>query len=53
MSIESILRQKGTDVATIAPEATIKRAADWLRAMNIGALVVVRHLTALDAPGSR
>ena len=40
MSIESILRQKGTDVATIAPEATIKRAADWLRAKNIGALVV-------------
>ena len=40
MSIESILRRKGTDVATIAPEASIKRAADWLRAKNIGALVV-------------
>jgi CBS domain-containing protein len=40
MSIESILRRKGTDVATIAPEATVKRAADWLRAKNIGALVV-------------
>ena len=40
MSIESILRRKGTEVATIAPEASIKRAADWLRAKNIGALVV-------------
>jgi CBS domain-containing protein len=40
MSIESILRQKGTDVVTIAPEATIKSAAGWLRAKNIGALVV-------------
>ena len=40
MSIESILRRKGTDVTTIAPEASIKRAADWLLAKNIGALVV-------------
>ena len=42
MSVESILRQKGTEVATIAPEASLKRAADWLHAKNIGALVVVR-----------
>ena len=41
MTIESILRRKGTNVTTIAPEASIKRAADWLRAKNIGALVVV------------
>jgi CBS domain-containing protein len=40
MSIESILRQKGTDVATIDREASIKKAADWLRVRNIGALVV-------------
>jgi CBS domain-containing protein len=40
MTIEAILRRKGTDVTTIAPEATVKRAADWLRAKNIGALVV-------------
>ena len=40
MTIESILRRKGTDVTTIAPDASIKRAADWLRAKNIGALVV-------------
>ena len=40
MNIESILERKGTGVATISPEASIKRAADWLRAKNVGALVV-------------
>ena len=40
MSVESILRKKGTDVATITPDVSIKRAADWLRAKNIGSLVV-------------
>ena len=40
MTIETILRQKGTEVATIEPEASIRRAADWLRVKNIGALVV-------------
>ena len=40
MTIETILRQKGTEVATIEPEASIRRAADWLRIRNIGALVV-------------
>jgi predicted transcriptional regulator len=40
MNVESILRLKGTEVTTIAPEATVKRAADWLRAKNIGSLVV-------------
>jgi CBS domain-containing protein len=40
MTIETILRQKGTYVATIEPEASIRRAADWLRIKNIGALVV-------------
>ena len=43
MTIESILRRKGADVATIAPDASVKRAADWLRAKNIGALVVTRE----------
>ena len=42
MSVESILSKKGTEVATIAPEASLKRAADWLHAKNIGALVVTR-----------
>jgi CBS domain-containing protein len=40
MTIETILKQKGTDVATIEPEASIRRAADRLRVKNIGALVV-------------
>jgi CBS domain-containing protein len=40
MKVESILKEKGTEVVTISPEATIKRAADWLRAKNVGALVV-------------
>ncbi|MGA2058258.1 MAG: CBS domain-containing protein [Bradyrhizobium sp.] len=40
MSIESILRRKGTEVTTIAPEASTKSAVNWLRAKNIGALVV-------------
>jgi CBS domain-containing protein len=40
MTVETILRQKGTDVATIEPEASIRRAADYLRVKNIGALVV-------------
>ena len=42
MSVESILRKKGTGVATIAPDISVKRAADLLRAKNIGALVVTR-----------
>jgi predicted transcriptional regulator len=40
MNVGNILAQKGADVATIRPDASIKRAADWLRAKNIGALVV-------------
>ncbi len=40
MTVESILRQKGTDVVKIMPEASVKTAADWLRAKNVGALVV-------------
>jgi CBS domain-containing protein len=53
MSIESILRHKGTDVATIDPEATIKRAADWLRLKNIGALVVASGNTVLGLVSER
>jgi predicted transcriptional regulator len=42
MNVDTILKQKGTDVTTIAPEASVKRAADWLRAKDIGALVVAK-----------
>ena len=38
MTIESILRRKGTDVMTITTEASIKSAANWRCAKNIGAL---------------
>ena len=40
MSVDSILRQKGADVATIVPEASVKRATSWLYAKNVGSLVV-------------
>src|SRR5271156_2743325 len=40
MSIDSILRQKGADVATIAPEASVKRATSGLHAKNVGSLVL-------------
>src|SRR5271156_2103229 len=53
MSIESILRRKGTEVATIAPEASIKRAADWLRAKTIGALVVTSENAVLGLISER
>lgn len=53
MTIESILRRKGTDVTTIAPEASIKRAANWLRAKNIGALVVTRDSAVLGLISER
>ncbi len=53
MTIESILKLKGTDVQTIAPEASVKRAADWLRAKNIGALVVTRENAILGLVSER
>src|SRR3954454_5002875 len=53
MSIGSILRRQGTDVTTIAPETSIKRAADWLLAENIGALVVMSGDTVLGLVSER
>ena len=53
MSIESILRRKGADVTTIRPEASIKSAADWLRAKNIGALVVTSGSAVLGLVSER
>jgi predicted transcriptional regulator len=41
MTVESILKHKGTEVATIGPDSSIKTAADWLRARNVGALLVM------------
>jgi CBS domain-containing protein len=53
MTIESILKRKGDDVTTIAPEASVKRAADWLRAKNIGALVVTSENAVLGMISER
>ena len=53
MTIESILRREGTEVTTIAPDASIKRAADWLRAKNIGALVVTSENAVLGLISER
>jgi CBS domain-containing protein len=53
MTVESILKKKGTEVATIAPDANVKRATDWLRAKHIGALVVTRDNTILGLISER
>jgi len=53
MNVENILVQKGADVATIGPEVSVKKAADWLRAKNIGALVVTRDDTVLGTISER
>ncbi len=53
MTVENILRKKGTDVATITPEASIKSAVDWLRAKKIGALVVTSGDTILGLISER
>jgi len=53
MIVDNILRQKGTDVATTTPEASIKSAADWLHAKNIGALVVTKGDTILGLVSER
>jgi CBS domain-containing protein len=53
MFVESILTQKGTDVITVTPETSIKRAADWLRLKNIGSLVVTSGETVLGLISER
>jgi CBS domain-containing protein len=40
MQAEHILRRKGRNTVTIAPDATLEDAADTLSSHNIGALVV-------------
>jgi CBS domain-containing protein len=41
MLVKAILEHKGAEVATIAPEATVKAASVMLHGRRIGALVVV------------
>lgn len=40
MKIEDVIRQKGTDVVTIRPTATVQQLVDLLAQYNIGAVVV-------------
>ena len=53
MTIEAILRRKGSEVATIEPDASIRRAADWLRVKKIGALVVTSGKSVLGLISER
>ena len=48
MNVQTILSAKGTDVATIAPSATLAEATEMLRARGFGALVVSRDGVSLD-----
>jgi CBS domain-containing protein len=48
MRVTDILRQKGADVATIAPSATLAEAAQVLSVRRIGALVVSRGDDRID-----
>lgn len=43
MIADDILRRKGRDTITVAPNATLKEAADVLSEYNIGALIVVEE----------
>lgn len=48
MNVQTILSVKGTDVATVAPSATLAEAAEILRERGFGALVVSFDGAALD-----
>jgi CBS domain-containing protein len=48
MNVETILRNKGSSVTTIRPEATIAEAVDTLRRERIGALVVSEDGESVD-----
>ncbi len=48
MNVQTILSAKGTEVATIAPSATLADATEMLRAKGFGALVVSADGKGLD-----
>jgi CBS domain-containing protein len=48
MNVQTILSAKGTEVATIAPSATLAEATEMLRAKGFGALVVSADGRSLD-----
>ena len=53
MIVESILIEKGTDVVTTTPEASVWSAANWLRVKDIGALVVMDREETVGLIGER
>jgi CBS domain-containing protein len=53
MTVETILKHKGTEVSTIEPEASIRKAAHWLCVKKIGALVVTNGKTVLGIISER
>jgi CBS domain-containing protein len=53
MTVETILRYKGTEVSTIEPEASLRRAAHWLCVKKIGTLVVTRGKAVLGLISER
>ncbi len=48
MDVRGILRSKGTEVATIAPDDTVGAAVEQLRDAGVGALVVSADGTTVD-----
>jgi CBS domain-containing protein len=48
MNVEAILRNKGTAVATVSPQASIAVAVAMLKREGVGALVVSRDGSAVD-----
>jgi CBS domain-containing protein len=48
MRISEVLRKKGSDVVTIAPEATVRDLLGVLAEHNVGAVVVSADGTSLD-----
>ena len=48
MQVSEILKQKGTEVATVRPEATVAIAVEQLREWKVGALVVTTDGANID-----
>lgn len=48
MQVAEILRKKGDEVATVAPDATVAVAVEVLREWGVGALVVTENGVVID-----
>lgn len=53
MNVQTILKDKQTEVVTIAPDAAIQHAARLMSTANIGAIVVVQNETVIGMLTSR